>query len=113
MIGTEVFSSGHGVWHPLVWLAGVALVWILTLILRSFGNRQYKPGTDQTLPFVSGDAVDPADLHIKASNLYWGFLESLKGYYRWVTRIHTGCPGDYVLWFLGITAAVLAAGLLT
>jgi len=112
MSGTEFITSGYGSWYPLIWAAAVATVWALTVFIRFFGNKRWKRGTAQTEPFVSGDSVDAGDLHIKAANLYWGFTESMRGYYRRVTRAHTGRPGDYLLWFLGVTAALLLWGLL-
>ncbi len=113
MTWMENFTSGYGRWQPLIWLAAMVLVWLIAVVIRSFGVKAYKPETKQTEPFLSGDAVELSELHIKASNLYWGFVESMRGYYRFLTRIHTGQPGDYLLWFFGVTAAVFLVGVLS
>jgi hypothetical protein len=113
MTGAESITSGYGAWNPLIWVAAAATAWVITIIIRSFGDKRCKRGTEQTEPFVSGDRVDIGDLHIKAANLYWGFTESMRGYYRRVTRAHTGRPADYILWLLGVTAVVLLMGMLT
>jgi hypothetical protein len=46
-------------------------------------------------------------VHIRASNLYWGFSEALKGYYEQVVPAHSGSVVDYVVWYLLVTAALL------
>jgi hypothetical protein len=59
-------------------------------------------------PFIGGNvAREKGALHIRAGNLYWGFTESLKGYYQVVMPAHSGVLNDYLLWFLGITAILL------
>ena len=39
-------------------------------------------------------------MHVKASNVYWGFMESLRWVYKFLNKMHTGNVSDYVLWFV-------------
>jgi len=45
-------------------------------------------------------------MHIKASNLYWGFTTAMKSLYAGLRKMHTGNTSDYLLWFV-IVLAVL------
>ncbi|MBN1595184.1 hydrogenase [candidate division FCPU426 bacterium] len=109
----SALSSGFGWWHPLVWLGAFFLALLLGFLIRALGNKQYKKGTEQTKPFLSGnEESDPNVLHVRASNLYWGYLETLKGYYDKLTALHTGNPVDYLLWFFGSMALILLLGLI-
>ncbi|MCK5242333.1 hydrogenase [bacterium] len=106
-------SSGSGFWHPLLWLTAFVVVVVLAVIIRSFGARKYKMDTEQTKPFLSGnDESDPNEIHVRAGNLYWGYLETLKGYYEKMISLHTGNPADYLLWLFGVLALVVLIGLL-
>ena len=39
-------------------------------------------------------------MHVKGSNLYWGFNQALKSVYNVLEKMHTGNTSDYVLWFV-------------
>ncbi len=109
----NTLDTGFGFWNPLVWLAALLAAVIIALVIRSFGAKDYKKGTDQTLPFLSGDKQAEVEyIHVRASNLYWGYLEALKGYYSRVVPLHTGIMTDYLLWLFGTMAAVMIIGLL-
>jgi hypothetical protein len=85
---------------------------VLTLVIRSFGEKGYKRDTDQVKPFFSGNEMPTEEaMHIRGDNLYWGFVEALKGYYQRLIPAHNGVPTDYVLWFFGVLAVVLLIGL--
>jgi hypothetical protein len=101
-------SSGYGFWNPLIWLIAAIIAFLAIYFFWSRGEKSYKKGTAQVQPFIGGNvAREKGALHIRAGNLYWGFTESLKGYYRWVTPAHSGVLNDYLLWFLGTTALIL------
>lgn len=105
-------ESGFGFWHPIVWLVSLLVILVFAYILRSFGRGDCKKGTEQTQPFLSGnDEPDTNILHVRASNLYWGYLESLKAYYAPLKKIHTGNIIDYLLWLFGTTFIVFLIGL--
>jgi len=108
MTGLLVTSSGY--WHPLAWLAVMALAVILALIIRSFGNNRFRKGTDQQVPFYSGNRAPEG--RIKSSNLYWGFFTAMEKYFRWLRRLHTGIVNDYVYWFVLVMVIMLAAVML-
>ena len=74
--------TGSGAWNPLLWLIAFAVACGVAWYIRSFGRKDFREGL-QAEPFISGNE-EPEDGggHIPASNLYWGFLESLKGYYN-------------------------------
>jgi len=102
---------GLAYWNPLIWLLGFVVLAAVVYIFRSRGQKKYKKGTAQTEIFLSGE--EPPDVeqrHIKAHNIYWGFFETLKGYYDRTIRTHTGIVNDYIMWLvvlIAITAVIL------
>jgi len=46
-------------------------------------------------------------VHVRAGNLYWGFLDAMEGYYSSIVSLHTGDLHDYVLWYLGVSSLFL------
>lgn len=97
----DTFKTGSGFWNPLVWITVIIIALLIVYIIRSFGKKGFKEGTEQTKPFLSGNPeVDKDKMHVKGSNLYWGFMESLRWSYDILKKIHTGNVSDYVLWFV-------------
>ncbi len=98
-------------WNPLIWILGFAVLIALVYFFRSRGQKKYKKGTAQTQVFLSGEEPPKEEeRHIKAHNIYWGFFETLKGYYERNMREHTGIVNDYIIWFvalIAITAVIL------
>jgi hypothetical protein len=89
-------------------------MWIVAWLWWKTGNASNKKGTEQGVPFLSGHAQpDVTKLHIRGENLYWGFLEALKGYYQRLVPVHSGLMSDYLLWFLVVMLAFLAVGWLS
>ena len=103
-----VLETGYGFWNPLVWLLAIAITIGVGYLIWRLGEKGYHRGTEQTKPFISGN-VEPekGEVHIRAGNLYWGFLEALSGYYKRAVPIHSGLLNDYVLWFLGTMALII------
>jgi hypothetical protein len=98
-------ESGSGFWNPLIWLLILAIAFLLVYGIRGFGRSHYKKGTEQTKSFLSGNKeAPPEDIHVKASNLYWGFTTSIKTLYYGLRKMHTGNTSDYLLWFIIILA---------
>lgn len=102
---------GLAYWNPLIWLLGFVVLTAVVYIFRSRGQKKYKKGTAQTEIFLSGEKPpDVEQRHIKAHNIYWGFFETLKGYYDRNIKAHTGIVNDYIMWFvvlIAITAVIL------
>ncbi len=108
-----MFRTASGLWSPLAFLMAAVVILIVVYIIRSTGTKKYKKGTEQTVPFFSGNR--PPESNIRSENLYWGFSEAMKRYYRFVMRFHTGIVNDYVYSFVllvVIIAAVLLGGML-
>ena len=98
-------ETGSGFWNPIVWGIAIIVAFLLIYILRGFGKTQYKKGTEQVKSFLSGNPeFEKEKMQVKASNLYWGFTTSLKGFYAILKKMHTGNATDYVLWFVVILA---------
>lgn len=98
-----------GYWDPVIWIIAFVVILLIAYIIRSFGRRDFSAKGDQTKPYFSGVAEESKEAsHIRANNIYWGFLESLKSYYTAIMRIHTGIINDYVVWFVGVTALLFA-----
>ena len=107
-----ILETGFGAWNPVIWLAVFLLALLITLLLRRPGRNDFKANSTQAKPFMSGNEVPDISRHIKAGNLYWGYLEALKGFYSKLIPLHTGISTDYVLWFLGVLSVVLAIGII-
>ncbi len=103
--------TGHGAWSPRPWvLVFVAAVGV-AMWIRSVGRGDNRTGGEAGKPFISGnDLADPEDARVASSHMYWGYLEAMRGYYRRLMEFHSGILTDYVMWFLVVLAAALAAG---
>ena len=102
------FTTPSGWWNPIVWVVAFILIFIASYLLWRRGEKAYKKGTMQVEPFLSGNAPPTPDkVHVRAGNIYWGFVTSLKGYYNFLRRIHNGIVNDYVGWYIGILAIML------
>jgi len=94
-------ETGSGFWNPIIWIGVIFIALLIAYVIRGFGRRDYKRDTEQTKPFLSGNIEPDKELvHLRAKNLYWGFKETLKGYYEILRKIHNGMISDYVLWFV-------------
>lgn len=101
-------ESGSGFWNPLIWILILAIAFLLFYGIRGFGKSQYKKDTEQTKAFLSGNKeTAPEEMHVKASNLYWGFTTSMKTLYAGLRKMHTGNTSDYLLWFVVVLAVFL------
>ncbi len=100
--------TGYGLWAPVAWLIAFLVATIVAYLVWKMGESSYKKGTEQGRPYLSGNAEpDKGAVHIRASNLYWGFLQALKKYYDTIVPAHTGVLTDYMIWFVAVTALLL------
>lgn len=100
-----ILESGLSLWNPLILIVALVIVWLLVLYFRSRGRNSFKSGTEQAKIFLSGEDVpEAAKRNLKSSNVYWGFLETMKGYYEVVVKQHTGVINDYIFWFILLVA---------
>jgi len=101
----SVLGFGLDFWNPIVWVIAFVAVMIMVYLFRSRGQKKYKRDTAQTQIFLSGEeAPDAERRHIRAHNIYWGFFETLKGYYDSLIKPHTGIINDYIIWFIAVVA---------
>lgn len=101
----EALKTGSGFWHPIIWIIAIVIAFLIIYILRGFGKKEYKEKTGQTQAFLSGNPeYEKEQMHIKGSNVYWGFTEALKWVYGVLRKMHTGNVSDYVLWFVIVMA---------
>jgi ABC-type multidrug transport system permease subunit len=108
MADIVTLQTGTGFWNPIAWIIAFIIAIILSYIIWSFGEKDYKKETIQTSPFLSGNPEpQKGEMHVRAGNLYWGYLEALQGYYSRLIPLHSGIINDYVIWFLGVMAIVL------
>ncbi|MCG2826256.1 MAG: hypothetical protein L6265_06675 [Thermoplasmatales archaeon] len=105
MFGTLETTSGY--WNAIIFVITFVVIALVVYILRSFGEKTYKKDSEQTKPFLSGNPEpEKENVHVRAGNLFWGFTEALKEYYKPTVKGHTGVVNDYVYWFV-IVLAVL------
>jgi hypothetical protein len=113
---TAILESGYTFWNPIIWIIVFIVVMVMVYFFRRRGQKGYKKGTDQTQIFLCGEEVpEEEQRHIRVGNIYWGFFETLKEYYNFILKPHTGIINDYILWFVVVTAIsaiiLLIAGL--
>ncbi len=106
-----VLHTGAGVWNPVFWLGAMALSMAVAVFFVAGSTTGKRSTGDKGMPFLSGNAEVTKE-HLKASNIYWGFLEALKGYYKVLADMHTGLVSDYVFWYLTALAAALVVVLI-
>jgi uncharacterized membrane protein len=106
-----ILGSGYTFWNPLIWIIVFLVVMVMVYFFRRRGQKGYKKGTDQARIFLCGEEVPEAEQrHIRVGNIYWGFFETLKEYYNFILKPHTGIINDYILWFvvaIAITVIIL------
>ena len=103
----ETFQTGSGFWNPIIWVVTILVAFLIAVILRGFGNKEYKKKTGQTQAFLSGNTeYEKEQMNMKDNNIYWSFTESLKWVFDSLNKMHTGNVSDYSLWFV-IVIAVL------
>ena len=117
MISIDQFLSpvitGSGFWRPLVWILVAIIAFLVAYVLRSFGTTGYKRNTEQAKVFLSGNKeYSEEQMHVKASNLYWGFTTSMDWFYKLLKKLHTGNASDYVLWFVIVLAIFFILGVI-
>ena len=94
-----------GYWDPVILISALLMLMLVAYIIRSIGKRDFSAKGEQTKPYFSGIPEESKEAsHLRASNIYWGFFESLKSYYTALMRIHTGIINDYVAWYVAVTA---------
>ncbi len=97
--------TGSGFWNPIFWFVAIVVALILIYIIYAFGEKGYKRGTEQVKPFISGNPEpSKAGVHVRAGNLYWGYMDALKTYYDHLIPVHSGILTDYLLWLFSIAA---------
>ncbi len=102
----KTLSTNSGFWNPLVWCSVIVIAFLIVYSIRSFGNKEYKKDNEQVKTFLSGNPeYEKEQMHVKSSNVYWGFTETLKWVYNLLNKMHTGNVSDYVLWFV-VTMAI-------
>lgn len=115
--GTTVESltlfTGQGSWNAVVFLGAIAITTIIALILYSRGQRGTVPKGEGKKPYLWGNPteIDGRPIVIPGSNVYWGFVEALKPYYKPMEKIHSGLINEYVFWLVftaGIVIAVIS-----
>lgn len=105
MAETIRIVTGQGYWSALVWVAAALGVLVLAGALWSRGHREYKRGTEQELPFLSGERAE--NPQVGALHLYWGLTEALRPLLERLRNWHSGVISDYVGWFVVILGVAL------
>jgi len=101
----SIVALGYDFWNPIVWVIAFVVVMAVAAVFRSQGQKKYKKDTGQAQVFLCGEEVPEAEQRqVKARNVYWGFFETLKGYYNAILKPHTGIINDYIMWFIVVVA---------
>ncbi len=105
MAETIRIVTGQGYWSALIWVAAALGVLVLAFGVWGRGRREYKRGTEQELPFVSGERME--NPHVGALHLYWGLTEALRPLLERLRNWHSGVVNDYAGWFVVILGVIL------
>lgn len=101
-----VLLTNAGFWSPLVWIAAFVVVTAIALLIRSRGEKGRKHGTEQEIPFFSGN--EPSGESVHPSNLYWGLVHKLSRHYRILSRAHSGVVNDYAFSIVVLLVIILS-----
>lgn len=108
MIDIFTLHTGYGAYNPIYFVVALVITLIIGWIIWKTGRSDYNTSKDSTAPFLSGNEEPEKEaVHIRASNLYWGYTDALSGYYKFIKPLHTGNAADYLLAYLGVTALLI------
>lgn len=111
----ETLRTFGGFWNAIAYVVGLAIILLFVYFLYRLGERRHKKGAQAQI-FLSGYSEPEKEaLHIRAKNIYWGFMEAYEKVYRIFRALHTGNVNDYVIAFVGMMALlmiVIAGGMI-
>ena len=90
-----------GYWDAVAWIVAFIVIAVVVYIIRGLGRRDFRK--DSAEPFFSGVELPTEKTHVKASNIYGEFTDSLKGYYNVMKKMHDGIINNYIAWFIAIS----------
>ena len=99
-------DTGTGFWNPMAFVIIFVLVAVIAYLIRSRGIAGAAKREHGGEPYYFGNEV-PESAHIRASNLYWGFLKTMERYYGPVVGEHTGNVNDFMAWAVLTMAGIL------
>ena len=110
--GSLTMFTGNGSWNTIVFLGAILVTTLVALILHSRGQKGTVLKGEGKKPYLWGNPteIDGKPMHIPGSNVYWGFIEALRPYYKPMEKIHSGLINEYVFWLvvtIGIVIAVV------
>ena len=108
----EIQGATLSFWNPLMWLALFVVVFFAVGIVIVTGKRSRgQVLTEGEEPqakydaFFGGEKALPS--HVAGGDLFWGFKQNWKGYFRFMQRAHSGIVNDYALWAVAATAVFI------
>ena len=103
--------TNTGVWDPIFWTIAFLVAVAVGLFLVRGAPRGKQLTGDAGMPFLSGNPEE-VKKNIQVSNMFWGLMQALKGYYKVMDDMHTGILHDYVFWYVAVLAVALVIVLL-
>ena len=85
------------IWQPKIALISFFLIFFSIFLFYLTGEKKYKKGTSQAIPYFSGEAPPK---HITLENIYWGFFKDLEKLYKFLTKIQKENANDYIFSFI-------------
>ena len=108
----EIQGATLSFWNPLMWLALFVVVFFAVGIVIVTGKRSrgqvLAEGEEPQAKydaFFGGEKALPS--HVAGGDLFWGFKQNWKGYFRFMQRAHSGIVNDYALWAVAATAVFI------
>jgi hypothetical protein len=103
--------SGQGAWNAVVLLSAFAVFLVIGFLIRMWGQKGTTPSNEGGKPYLFGNPteINGRPLVVSGSNVYWGFVNALKRYYKPMEKLHSGLINEYVFWFVGTMGLVMLA----
>ncbi len=103
-------ATGQGSWNAVIFLGAVLISTFIALVLYTRGQKGTVPKGEGKKPYLWGNPteIEGKPISIPGSNVYWGFIEALKPYYKPMEKLHSGLINEYVFWLVVTMAIVIS-----
>lgn len=94
------------IYQPKIALFSFLLIFLVIYLFYLFGEKKYKKGTPQTIPYFSGERPSR---QIKLGEMFWGFFKDLEKLYLFLEKTQIEDANHYnFLFIFGLTIFLLA-----
>jgi len=105
-----------GYWNAFAFTFAILVSILISGALGEWAKRMapsYRKGREEGKMFLSGEDESAVrelqvtrELQVSAHNLFWGFREALRSYYRQAKEEHSGILSHYTFWLIVVLAVI-------